>query len=233
MSATLQNPPSLQWSISLEWEENGQLKTQEIFQQQTKNGEITVGRADCDVKLNHMSVSKVHVEIRFDLQQQRFFIKNLSPQNLSLIDEKELEYNKEFGLNENSIITLGEQNLKVNSIVISTLPSTDYSFKGTKGRNSSTSSVISPSAHPNQANSNPISSQVNPNQNSHQVNPSPSEDDKKKSCNDKVIVTAIIAATATIMASGITALSSYYVSKNTANPQIHQTKGQTNLRPEK
>lgn len=109
-------------ALTLQWYDAGQNKTQKIFEQQpSKNpGTVRIGRdpVRCDIVLTHPTVSGLHVEIYFQPQHKRFYIRNLrGEQNPPLIDGKQL-IQGELPLNEGSIIYLGQMHLKVIAISI-------------------------------------------------------------------------------------------------------------------
>jgi pSer/pThr/pTyr-binding forkhead associated (FHA) protein len=114
-------------ALTLQWQDAGQDKTQQIYEQQpSKNyGTIRIGRDPlrCDIVLSNPTVSGLHVEIYFNAQQQRFFLRNLREQNPPLVDGRQL-FQGELILSEGSVIYLGQQKLKVIAISGSTIPAT-------------------------------------------------------------------------------------------------------------
>ncbi|MEA5552273.1 FHA domain-containing protein [Anabaena cylindrica UHCC 0172] len=114
-------------TLTLQWYDAGQSKTQQIDEQQSsKNtGTFRIGRDPlrCDIILTHPTVSGLHVEIFFNSQQQRFYIRNLREVNPPQIDGKSL-IQGEMMLSEGSIIYLGQQQLQVTAIAINSIPAT-------------------------------------------------------------------------------------------------------------
>lgn len=78
----------------LEWVENGQIKTVTIADQQPSKhpGTVRLGRdpARCDVVLPHPTVSGLHVEVFFDVQQQGFYLRNLRDTNPPIVNRQKL-----------------------------------------------------------------------------------------------------------------------------------------------
>jgi hypothetical protein len=114
-------------ALTLQWYDAGKSRTQQIYEQQpSKNtGTFRIGRDPqrCDILLNDPTVSGLHVEIFFNSQQQRFYIRNLREANPPQIDGKLLPKG-EMQLNEGSIIYLGQQQLQVTKIAINNIPTT-------------------------------------------------------------------------------------------------------------
>lgn len=108
-------------SLTLQWHDAGQEKTQIIYEQQPSKNPSTVriGRDPqrCDIVLTHPTVSGLHVEIFFDSEQKQFHIRSLREKNPPLIDGKQL-IKGNTSLNEGSILCLGQMELKVISISI-------------------------------------------------------------------------------------------------------------------
>ena len=108
-------------SLTLQWHDAGEEKTQIIYEQQpSKNpGTVRIGRDPkrCDVVLSHPTVSGLHVEIFFNSQQKQFYIRTLREKNPPLVDGKQLVRGDAL-LNEASILCLGQMQLKVISINI-------------------------------------------------------------------------------------------------------------------
>ncbi|WP_448269152.1 FHA domain-containing protein [Nostoc sp. DSM 114159] len=125
-----------QWKFTLQHDDAGKQQTWQFSEQQpTKNPDtIRIGRdpLKCDVVLQDNTVSSLHVEIFFNQQENRIFIRNLRGlQNLPLVDGVLLYPDKEFSLYNNSIICLGKQKLKVTDISIfgvSNLDATNLNF---------------------------------------------------------------------------------------------------------
>ncbi|MEB3151532.1 MAG: FHA domain-containing protein [Sphaerospermopsis sp.] len=113
--------------LTLQWQEAGQNKIQQIYEKyNSKNpGTCRIGRdpAKCDIVLTHPTVSGLHIEIFFDSQKQRFYIRNLREINPPQIDGK-LLVKGEVAVSEGSIIYLGQQQLQVTAISVSSIPST-------------------------------------------------------------------------------------------------------------
>ena len=112
-------------ALTLQWYEAGEEKTRQIHTQQpTKHqGAVRIGRdpVRCDIVLSneyHPTVSRLHVEIFFNPQQQRFLIKNLQSQNPPLVDGQILVQG-EMPLNDGSTIVLGQTEMKVVQVSIS------------------------------------------------------------------------------------------------------------------
>ncbi|MEL7241271.1 MAG: FHA domain-containing protein [Cyanobacteria bacterium J06643_5] len=108
-------------SLTLQWHDAGEEKTQIVYEQQpSKNpGTVRIGRDPkrCDIVLSHPTVSGLHVEIFFNSQQKRFYIRTLREKNPPLVDGKQLLKGDTF-LNEGSILCLGQMQLKVININI-------------------------------------------------------------------------------------------------------------------
>ncbi|GAA6624045.1 FHA domain-containing protein [Scytonema sp. NUACC26] len=113
-------------SLTLQWQDAGKDKTQNIYeQQQTKNqGTVRIGRDPirCDIVLSHPTVSGLHVEIYFHSQQQCFLIINLREQNPPLVDGQQLVRGT-LRLHQGSTIYLGQQQLLVTAVSISSTSS--------------------------------------------------------------------------------------------------------------
>ncbi|MBF2064562.1 MAG: FHA domain-containing protein [Calothrix sp. C42_A2020_038] len=108
-------------ALTIQWNEAGKEKTQTIYEQQrnTKNpGTVRIGRdpSRCDIVLSDPTVSGLHVEIFFNLQQ--FLIRNLRPSNPPLVDGKQLTQGEQ-PLKQGSIIFLGQTQVKVIAVFIS------------------------------------------------------------------------------------------------------------------
>jgi len=108
-------------SLTLQWHDAGEEKTQVIYEQQpSKNpGSVRIGRDPkrCDIVLSHPTVSGLHVEIFFNSQQKRFYIRTLREKNPPLVDGKQLVKGDAL-LNQGSILCLGQMQLKVINISI-------------------------------------------------------------------------------------------------------------------
>jgi FHA domain len=114
-------------ALTLQWHEAGITRTKQIYAQQpSKNpGTCRIGRDPlrCDIVLTHPTVSGLHIEIFFDPQKQRFYIRNLREPNPPQVDGKPL-VKGEMTLSEGSIIYLGQQPLQVTAISIDNIPAT-------------------------------------------------------------------------------------------------------------
>ncbi|WP_414583199.1 protein kinase domain-containing protein [Scytonema sp. PCC 10023] len=112
--------------LSLEWEENGQLKNRKILEkQQSKNPSrgVRIGRDPqvCDIVLPDPTVSALHIEIFFHQQKQTFYLRNLRQRNPPIVDGQ-LLLAGEMPLSVGSSIRLGQQNFKVSAIVCNEYP---------------------------------------------------------------------------------------------------------------
>ncbi|MBW4574594.1 MAG: FHA domain-containing protein [Aphanothece sp. CMT-3BRIN-NPC111] len=111
--------------LTLEWVEAGGLKTLIIRDQQpTKNpGTVRIGRdpQQCDIVLSEPSVSGLHVEIFFNPQQQRFYLRNLRQTNPPIVDGRSLPTG-EVAINQGSSLRLGQIDLKVKAITLQQYP---------------------------------------------------------------------------------------------------------------
>ncbi|MGB7379485.1 MAG: FHA domain-containing protein [Rivularia sp. (in: cyanobacteria)] len=108
-------------SLTLQWRDADQEKTQIIYEQQpSKNaGNVRIGRDPqrCDIVLSHPTVSGLHVEIFFNSEQKRFHVRSLREKNPPLVDGKQL-VRGDTSLNEGSILCLGQMELKIINISI-------------------------------------------------------------------------------------------------------------------
>ena len=120
--------------LTLNWIENGQERTKVLNDQLlSKNpGTIRIGRdpAQCDIVLQDstLSVSKLHVEIFFNHQQQGFYLRNLRSTNPPQVDGKSLVQG-EMLLRQGSLITLGKMTLKVIEISLTAPPNSTHTEK--------------------------------------------------------------------------------------------------------
>ncbi|QIR36941.1 FHA domain-containing protein [Tolypothrix sp. PCC 7910] len=114
-------------ALTLQWHDAGQDRTQNIYEQQpSKNpGTVRIGRDPlrCDIVFSNPTVSGLHVEIFFNSQQQKFYIRNLRSQNPPLVDKQQLTQG-ELPLREGSIIQLGQMEVRVTAILINSVPPT-------------------------------------------------------------------------------------------------------------
>ncbi|WP_017315223.1 FHA domain-containing serine/threonine-protein kinase [Mastigocladopsis repens] len=112
--------------LSLEWEENGQVKNRKILEkQQSKNPGrgVRIGRDPqvCDIVLPDPTVSALHIEIFFHQQKQKFYLRNLRQMNPPIIDGQ-LLLAGEMPLSIGSSIRLGQQSFTVSTIVCKEYP---------------------------------------------------------------------------------------------------------------
>jgi pSer/pThr/pTyr-binding forkhead associated (FHA) protein len=106
--------------LTLEWVEtnNGidRRRSQVIGDRQpSKNfGTVRIGRdpQQCDIVVNHQTVSRLHVEIFFHQQQQSFYLRNQSQSNPALVDGQSVARG-EVPLRVGSNILLGQLSLTV------------------------------------------------------------------------------------------------------------------------
>ncbi|NET56039.1 MAG: protein kinase [Symploca sp. SIO2E6] len=114
-----------QYELTLEWFEGGQQRIQKIRQvQPTKNpGTFRIGRDPirCDLVLSDPTVSALHVEIFFHLQQQYFYLRNLRQSNPPLVNGQSL-LTTEVALSQGQSLQLGQTPLRVATIVLSRHP---------------------------------------------------------------------------------------------------------------
>jgi hypothetical protein len=114
-------------ALTLQWQDAGQLKTHNIYEQQpSKNpGTVRIGRDPlrCDIVLTDPTVSGLHVEIFFHNQQQSFYIRNLRSQNPPLVDGQQLVQGEK-PLHPGSVVYLGQMQLQVTAITIDSIPAT-------------------------------------------------------------------------------------------------------------
>ncbi|MBW4624995.1 MAG: protein kinase [Brasilonema octagenarum HA4186-MV1] len=112
--------------LSLEWEENGQVKNRKILEkQQSKNPSrgVRIGRDPqvCDIVISDPTVSALHIEIFFHQQKQKFYLRNLRQMNPPIVDGQ-LLLAGEMPLCVGSNIRLGQQNFQVSDIVCNEYP---------------------------------------------------------------------------------------------------------------
>lgn len=107
--------------LTLQWQEWGQVKTYTIQALLITNHPETfrIGRdpAQCDLVLADERISRLHIEIFFLPDWQRFYLRNLKPQNPPCIDGGYL-IQGEVALNRDNVITLGQTELKIIDITI-------------------------------------------------------------------------------------------------------------------
>jgi hypothetical protein len=110
--------------LILEWREAAQNRTVTIRDQQpSKNrGTVRLGRdpARCDVVLSDPTVSGLHVEIFFHVQQHSFALRNLRITNPPLVDGHPIAQGDVL-LNIGSTIYLGQQGLKVSAVSLAAI----------------------------------------------------------------------------------------------------------------
>jgi len=103
-------------SLTIEWQEANKLRVEQIREcQPSKNpGTVRLGRnpTQCDIVLRHPTVSGLHVEIFFDRQQERFYLRNLRHSNPPLVNGKNLAQGA-LEISQGSTIYLGEIALEV------------------------------------------------------------------------------------------------------------------------
>ena len=129
-------------SLTIEWQEANKLRVEEIREYQpSKNpGTVRIGRNpnQCDIVLRHPTVSGLHVEIFFDREQERFYLRNLRHSNPPLVNGKNLAQGA-LAISQGSTICLGEialevvsDNISYSTNDMSALDNTD--IKDTKAR---------------------------------------------------------------------------------------------------
>ncbi|NET89803.1 MAG: protein kinase [Kamptonema sp. SIO1D9] len=105
--------------LILEWEEAGQPRSWTIREGQTgKNpGTFRIGRdpARCDLVLSDPMVSGLHAEIFFDSQQQRFWLRSLTQNSVTVVNGQPLS-NVEVPLRHGSRLKLGQTDLQATVI---------------------------------------------------------------------------------------------------------------------
>ncbi|MBD3882903.1 FHA domain-containing protein [Phormidium tenue FACHB-886] len=111
--------------LTLEWVEAGQVQTQTLTDQQpTKQpGTIRIGRdpAQCDLVLQHPTVSKLHIEIFFDPSEHLFYLRNLRDSNPPLVDQQSITQGV-VPLQQGSRLKLGLAELKIKTIALALPP---------------------------------------------------------------------------------------------------------------
>lgn len=118
--------------ITLAWQENKEIRTRTIAQSDRtiQPHKIIIGRSEkeCDIVLKHSdpmtirTVSKTHLEIFYDQQQNKFLAKNLTQNrqppkkpNPLIIDGKKIIY-ETIEIHKNTIIKLGKITMVVRNI---------------------------------------------------------------------------------------------------------------------
>ncbi len=119
--------------LILEWVEGGMRKTQPIrSNQRSKNpGTVRIGRdpTACDIVLSQPTVSGQHVEIFFNPQEKRFYLRSLRENNPPIVDGQSLPTG-EVVLHRASKLQLGQLVLRVAAIEHQSL-STDSDYTPT------------------------------------------------------------------------------------------------------
>ncbi|MGK7876115.1 MAG: protein kinase [Xenococcaceae cyanobacterium] len=119
-TTVINNATTSMHELTLEWVEAGQVKTQAILESQpSKNPEtFRIGRdpALCDLVLLEPTVSRLHVEIFFNSQQQHFYLRSLNQNNPPVVNGRSLPRG-EVALNQGSNLQLGQIELRVTAIV--------------------------------------------------------------------------------------------------------------------
>ena len=109
-------------ALTLQWHDAGQQKTQQISDHQASRnpGTFRIGRdpVQCDLVLSDVTVSRLHIEIFFNQQQQNFYIRNLKQGNPPLVDGQQL-FQGEIPLRQGSAIRLG-QNTEIRVTAVAT-----------------------------------------------------------------------------------------------------------------
>lgn len=109
----------MNWQITLTWNEANCLKTQTIESSQysESSGGFRIGRdrSQCHLVLSDTTVSRLHVELFFKPEYQRFYLRSLQPKNPPKIDGGSL-ISGEVALTVGSTIELGNLHLSVSQI---------------------------------------------------------------------------------------------------------------------
>lgn len=105
--------------LTLEWVEAGQVRTQTIHDQQPSRypGVIRIGRdsAQCDIVLQHPTVSGLHIEIFFYPQHSCFYLRSLRESNQPLVDGQVLAQSN-IALRQGMKIRLGQLDMTVTAV---------------------------------------------------------------------------------------------------------------------
>ena len=103
--------------IIISWQEKDLTKTKTIRElQPSKNpGTVRLGRepSNCDIIFDDPSISRVHVEIFYNNQYDKFYLRNLKSNNPPIVDNELVVKPAEVVLNNNSVICLGQTKIKV------------------------------------------------------------------------------------------------------------------------
>lgn len=140
--------------LTIEWQEAGHLRRQIIRDQQlSKNpGTVRLGRDPirCDIVLDNPTVSGLHVEIFFNQQQKRFYLRNLRDTNPPWVNGNRLAA-AEIALSQGSNFFLGETEIKITgvNIEVSNVPPTILISSPPTNNSVQTSLVNNPPQLPN------------------------------------------------------------------------------------
>ncbi len=111
--------------INLAWNDsNNRLRTYQLSLSETdidKKTNIGRDQQQCELWLAHSTVSRVHAEVSFKAEWQRFYLRNLAANNPVRVDGG-LLVDGEVALYEGSMIQLGQRLLQVSDIVVGDLP---------------------------------------------------------------------------------------------------------------
>lgn len=107
--------------INFVWKDsNGRTQSYQMSLLKTDTDKkVNIGRDQqkCDLWLAHNTVSRVHAELSFKPDWQRFYIRNLSPKNPPRIDGG-LLVDGEVALSAESVLQFGQLLLQVSSVVM-------------------------------------------------------------------------------------------------------------------
>ena len=125
MSLSSSYKNTFMYKITLEWVEEGRQRLETISsEEETKEkGKIFIGRDEnqCDIilPLDEKTVSRLHVLIFYDSQQNCFFLRNLtsdrSQPNPVILDGKKIIY-EQATISSESVIQLGKISLKITQL---------------------------------------------------------------------------------------------------------------------
>lgn len=111
--------------ITLEWFEDGQIRTQTILENQpTKQPDVfRIGRdpAMCDLVLSEPTVSRLHVEIFFKTHHRCFYLRPMNQNNPPAIDGQFL-ITGEALLHQGTILRLGQMEFRISAITLNQYP---------------------------------------------------------------------------------------------------------------
>ncbi|MGB3238100.1 MAG: FHA domain-containing protein [Geitlerinemataceae cyanobacterium] len=106
----------MHWTLTLTWTEIDRIQTETIdsLKHSDTANAFRLGRdpSQCDLVLVDNTVSRLHVEVFFKPDWQRFYLKNLQPKNPPKIDGGVL-ISGEVALNSGSTIELGQLQLTI------------------------------------------------------------------------------------------------------------------------